>query len=118
MYTIQYIAIIVILTLMIYAFFRHKKGKLELSDLITWEAFFIVLLIIALAPLRISIEIKRIFGLGRGLDALFVLTIGLTYILLFKLYLDIDKIEREITELNRKISIRLKELEDEIERKP
>lgn len=49
---------------------------------------------------------------------MFVLTIGLTYILLFKLYLDIDKIEREITELNRKISIRLKELEDEIERKP
>ncbi|AEC51089.1 hypothetical protein PNA2_0171 [Pyrococcus sp. NA2] len=118
MYTIQYISIAVILGLVAYAFSRYKKGKLELSDLMAWEAFLIVFLIIALFPIRISQEIKELFGLGRGLDALFILMIGLTYILLFKLYLDIDKIEREITKLNREMAIRLKEIEDKIERKP
>ncbi|CAB49498.1 DUF2304 domain-containing protein [Pyrococcus abyssi] len=118
MYTIQYLAIAMIFILMGYTIFRYRLEKLELSDLIVWEAFLVILLIIAIEPIKISMEIKKIFGLGRGLDALFVLTIGLAYVLLFKLYLDIDKVEREITKLNRELAIRLKEIEDKIERKP
>ncbi|ASJ16406.1 UDP-N-acetylglucosamine--dolichyl-phosphate N-acetylglucosaminephosphotransferase [Thermococcus chitonophagus] len=118
MYTIQYIALVIIGGLMIYVFLKFRDQKLELSDLITWELFFIVLLIISLAPVRISTEIQKILGLRRGLDALFASMIGLAYLLLFKLYLDIDRIEREITELTREVGIKLKEIEDMVKRKP
>ncbi|AFK23045.1 hypothetical protein Py04_1473 [Pyrococcus sp. ST04] len=102
---------------MIYTYLHYKKKRFELSDLMAWEIFFIILLIIILAPVRISMEIKKILGLGRGLDALFATMIGLSYLILFKLYLDIDRIEREITELTRNFSIRLKEIEDKINEK-
>ncbi|RLF88777.1 DUF2304 domain-containing protein [Thermococci archaeon] len=118
MYTIQYIALFTILGLIIYVFLKFRSQKLELSDFIAWELFLVILLIVSLAPVEISMKIKRILGLGRGLDALFVSMIGLAYLLMFKLYLDIDKIEREITDLNREIGIKLKEIEDLLKRKP
>ncbi|MFA4645909.1 DUF2304 family protein [Pyrococcus kukulkanii] len=118
MYTIQYIALFAILGLIIYVFLKFRNQKLELSDFIAWELFLVILLIVSLAPVEISMKIKRILGLGRGLDALFVSMIGLAYLLMFKLYLDIDRIEREITDLNREIGIKLKEIEDLLKRKP
>lgn len=120
MYAVQYITIAVVGGLMLYVLGKYGKKELEWGDFLFWEALLVGLLIVALFPLRIAIEIKDILGLGRGLDALFVVAIGIAYLLLFRVYLAVDRTEREITELTRKVAIELEELNrrlEEIEKK-
>jgi hypothetical protein len=120
MYVIQAIAIVVVLALIAYVVGQYKRGEFEWGDFLFWEAILLGLFIVALFPIRVANEIKRLLGLGRGLDALFIVAIGLAYLIIFKVYLSVDRTEREITELTRKVAIELEELNrrlEEIEKK-
>ncbi|NJE60574.1 DUF2304 family protein [Thermococcus sp. 21S7] len=110
MYAVQYIAIVVVLALMFYVIGKYGKKEFEWGDFLFWEAILLGLLVVSIFPLQIAEEIRKLLGLGRGLDALFVLSIGLSYIMIFKVYLAVDRTEREITELTRKIAIELEEM--------
>jgi len=112
MYAVQYIAVIIVLALMVYVLGKYGKKELDWQDLVFWEALLFIMLIISLKPVEISMTIRKILGLGRGLDALFVVAIGLSYLLLFRLYIAIDKAEREITELTRQIAIEFQEIKE------
>ncbi len=116
MYAVQYIAITVVLGLILYALGKYSKREMEWSDLLFWEVLLVVLLVISLFPIEIATFIKNLLGLGRGLDALFVVAIGMAYIIIFKVYLAVDRTEREITELTRKVAIELEELNERLER--
>ena len=115
MYAVQYIAITVVAALMIYVLGKYGKKEMEWGDFLFWETILVGLLIVSVFPLDIANFIKSLLGLGRGLDALFVVAIGLTYILVFKVYLAVDRTEREITELTRKIAIELEEMNRKLE---
>jgi len=115
MYAVQYIAIAVVLGLMLYALGKYGKKEMEWGDLLFWEVLLVVLLVISLFPIEIAGFIKNLLGLGRGLDALFVVAIGMAYIIIFKVYLAVDRTEREITELTRKIAIELEEINRKLE---
>ncbi|NJE29839.1 DUF2304 family protein [Thermococcus sp. 18S1] len=115
MYAVQYIAIAVVLILMVYVLGRYGRREFEWGDFLFWEAILIGLLVVSIFPVQIANEIRKLLGLGRGLDALFVIGIGLAYILVFKVYLTVDKTEREITELTRKIAIELEEIREMLE---
>jgi hypothetical protein len=116
MYVAQYVAIVTILYLLWRVFQDYRRGRIEWSGVISWSLIFSVFIVIALFPIRISMEIKDILGLGRGLDALFVLSIGLIYLLIFQLYVKIDRTEREITELTRKVAIELEEINERLKK--
>ena len=115
MLAVQYIALVVIGSLMLYVLSKYGKKEFDWRDLLFWESLLAVMLIIALKPVEISLEIKRILGLGRGLDALFVVAIGISYLMIFRVYLAVDRAEREITELTRKLAIELREINEKLE---
>lgn len=116
MYAIQLIAILFLIWMAGVVVYQYYKKHFEIFELVTWLFFIGILFIIALEPVKISMEIKDLLGLGRGLDALLVLGIGGSYLLLFKLYLEIDRLEREITTLTRKITFKLEEIEEVLEK--
>lgn len=116
MYVAQYIAIVVILYLLWKVFLDYKRGLMDWRGFVSWGFIFAVFILIAVFPVRISYEIKDILGLGRGLDALFVVSIGLIFLLMFDMYLRIDRTEREITELTRKIAIELEEINERLKK--
>ncbi|ACS90329.1 DUF2304 domain-containing protein [Thermococcus sibiricus] len=116
MYAIQYIALLIISGLIIYLIGKYGKKELDWQDLILWESLLLIMLVISLKPIEISMTIKRLLGLGRGLDALFVVSIGLSYLILFRLYMTIDKTEREITELTRQIAIEFQDIKEELKK--
>jgi len=116
MYVAQYVAIATILYLTWRIFQDYRRDRIEWSGVISWGLIFSVFIVIALFPVRTSMEIKDILGLGRGLDALFVLSIGLIFLLLFQLYVKIDRTEREITELTRKVAIELEEINERLKK--
>ncbi|NJE11453.1 DUF2304 domain-containing protein [Thermococcus sp. MAR1] len=116
MYAVQYIAIAVVLALMLYVLGKYGKRELEWGDLLFWGAILVGLLVVSIFPIEIAMTIKRLLGLGRGLDSLFVVAIGLAYLMIFKVYLAVDRTEREITELTRKIAIELEEMNRRLEK--
>ena len=120
MYAVQYIAIVIVLALMVYVLGKYGRKEFEWGDFLFWEALLVIMLIIAIFPVEIAMAIKGLLGLGRGLDALFVVGIGLSYLIILKVYVAVDRTEREITELTRKIAIELEEINrrlEEIEKK-
>lgn len=115
MLTVQYIAIVVTAGLMVYILGEYGRKRIEWRELIFWEILLSILFIITLKPEEVSILIKNILGIGRGLDALFILAIGLSYLMLLRIHLQIDRVEREITDLTRKIAIELEEINEKLE---
>jgi len=116
MYAVQIISLAILGAIFLYLVGKYRRREIEWNDFVFWSVIVFVLLVISLFPLRISNEMKRLLGLGRGLDAIFIISIGLAYILLFKVYLAVDKTEREITELTRKIAIELEEIREALSR--
>ena len=120
MYAVQYIAIVIVLALMAHVLGKYGKREMEWEDFLLWGALLVALLVVAVFPLEIADFVRALLGLGRGLDALLVAAIGLAYVLLFRVYMAVDRTEREITELTRKIAIELEEINrklQEIEKK-
>ncbi|WP_320406860.1 DUF2304 domain-containing protein [Thermococcus paralvinellae] len=115
MLVVQYIALVGIISLMLYVLSEYGKKEFDWRDLLFWESLLVAMLIISLKPVEISLEIKRILGLGRGIDSLFVVAIGISYLMIFRVYLAVDKAEREITELTRKLAIELEEINEKLE---
>jgi len=115
MLAVQYVALVVIGSLMLYVLSKYGKKEFDWRDLLFWESLLTIMLIVALKPVEISLEVKRILGLGRGLDALFVVAIGISYLMIFRVYLAVDKVEREITELTRRLAMELREINEKLE---
>jgi len=120
MYVVQMITLAVVLALVLYVIGKYRRGDLEWGDFLFWEVILIGLLFVAIFPIKVANEVKDLLGLGRGLDALFVVAIGVAYLMIFRVYLAVDRTEREITELTRKVAIELEEMNrrlEEIEKK-
>ncbi len=114
MYAVQYLTLIVIAYLLFHLVREYRRGLIDWSSFVSWMFIMAVFGVVGLFPVAISTDIKDLLGLGRGLDALFVVSIGLAYVFLFKLYVEVDRTEREITELTRKIAIELEEINERL----
>ena len=115
MYIVQVVTLAIVLALMAYVFEKYRRREIEWGDFLFWEVILIGLLLVSVFPIRLANEIRNILGLGRGLDALFVVAIGVAYLLIFRVYLAVDRTEREITELTRKVAIELEEMNRRLE---
>jgi hypothetical protein len=116
MYAVQVIAILVLLYLFLRVYRDYSSGRLDWQGVISWTVIIGIFILVAIFPIQLSRTIKELLGLGRGLDALFVVSIGLLFLLVFDIYLKIDRTEREITELTRKVAIELEEINERLKR--
>ena len=116
MYAVQIIVLLVLLYLFFKVYRDYSDGRLDWQGVVAWTIIITLFALIALFPIQLSGTIKRLLGLGRGLDALFVVSIGLLFFLVFDIYLRIDRTEREITELTRKVAIELEEINERLKR--
>lgn len=114
MYAAQIIALLVLAYLLLRIYRDYSGGRLDWQSGISWALLVLVFVVVAIFPIQVSQTVKDLLGLGRGLDALFVVSIGLLFFIVFDLYLKIDKTEREITELTRKVAIELEEINERL----
>ncbi|MBP1911178.1 DUF2304 family protein [Thermococcus stetteri] len=116
MYAAQVIALLVLAYLLLRIYRDYSNGRLDRQSVVSWAILILVFVVVAIFPIQVSQTIKGLLGLGRGLDALFVVSIGLMFFVVFDLYLKIDKTEREITELTRKVAIELEEINERLKK--
>lgn len=84
-------------------FLRFKSKELTLAGFIFWMIIWLTIFAGTLFPIY-SIGLAKIIGIGRGVDSAFFVSILLLFYLIFRLYIKLDKIDKDITELSTKVS--------------
>ncbi len=89
-------------------FLRFRDGSMGLVGMIGWSLLWIGIEVFVWLP-KVSDAFAHLIGVGRGVDALvYVSIVGLFYGM-FRLYVKMESIEHEITNLVRNIALREKE---------
>lgn len=86
------------------AILRFKDKKISFHEVIFWLGVWIVLGVVVFFP-DITGSLAEKLGIGRGIDVVIYVSIGLLYYLIFRLYVMLEETEREITRLVREIAI-------------
>lgn len=111
----QILVVIIAVVAILIVFDRFNRKKTSLQTFILWIILWIIIAIFAILP-ESSNVLARFIGIGRGLDLLLISAIIGSYYLIFRVYLKLEKIDQDITDLVRKISMD-KELNYELELK-
>jgi len=86
-------------------FLRAKERKISIAETAFWVLVWVGMLVILLVP-EASSFIAKPLGIGRGLDLAFSAGLVVLFYLLFRLYVKVDAMERDITSLVREEALR------------
>ena len=100
----QVLVILLAIVVILIAFRSFKSNKVSLTTFILWIILWLILIIFTILPQSTSI-LANIFGIQRGLDVIIIFGIIGAYYLLFRLFLKIEKIQRNLSDLVRFIAI-------------
>lgn len=102
--TIQYIATGIIVIILIQLLIQVLKDRAQLFKLLFWGVFWGIALIFIWLPTNTIDKVGQLFGVGRGIDVLVYLSIIFLFYYIFKQSEKINKLEKEITKLVRRLA--------------
>ena len=85
--------------------FKFKRSDLSVKEMILWILFWIFVSVIVVLPQTTSF-IANVLGVGRGVDVVVYLSVVVIFYTLFRIFIRLEKIERDITTLVRHISLK------------
>ncbi len=86
------------------AFLRFKDRKIAAMSFGLWSALWIAAIVVILLP-GTSFFFANLLGIQRGADFVVYISIIALFYLVFRLYVKIDNVEKEVTKLVREIAI-------------
>ncbi len=89
---------------------QFKKGTLSFVWLFFWILFWLGVGFVAVLP-QTADMVARVVGVGRGADVVIYVSLLALFYLIFRVYIKIEQVEREVTGLVRKLAL------DELEEK-
>ncbi len=101
---IQYIATGIIVIVLIQFLIKVLKDRTQLFKLLFWGIFWGIALVFIWLPTNTIDKVGQLFGVGRGIDVLVYLSIIFLFYYIFRQSEKINKLEKEITKLVRKIA--------------
>ena len=102
---IQILLIIIVLILIWQLVLRFKRGSIRTLEFTGWLCFWLAAIVVILLPETVSF-LARILRVGRGADLVIYLALIILFYLFFRTSIHLEKIERDITKIVRKISFR------------
>jgi len=102
---IQIIILIFALFALSRVFTNIGYKNLDKLEALFWMLFWIVAIIAALLP-EFVVKIANLFGVDRGVDLIIYFSIIVLAYLIFRLYAETSKIQRNITKIVRTIAIK------------
>ncbi len=109
---IKIILILFILFAVIKVALRYKDKNISLQEFILWTIFWFLTAFVVLFP-DITSYAANLVGVGRGVDLVVYLAILILFYLMFRALVKLDKVEKEVTKVVRKVA-----LEDSESREP
>lgn len=80
---------------------KFKKQTLAKSEFVLWFVFWILTAILVWLPNGLT-KIANALGIGRGADLIFYASLIIIFYLIFRIYLKLEKMEKNITKIIRK----------------
>ena len=100
----QIFLIIFLLFALSRVFLQYKAGNLSLLNFLFWSFLFAAAIYLTAFPGQAS-KLAVFLGIGRGVDAGIYISIAVLFYLVFRLYIYLENVMQEITELIRKLSL-------------
>lgn len=86
---------------------RFRDKKLQKGEFIFWFFIWVAIIIFALLP-SFSDFFAQLLGIGRGVDLFVYIGIIILFYLIFRLYVKMEKIEKDITKVVREEALKKK----------
>ena len=102
---IQFILAIVLLLALVVTWKRAQQTVISFREAVVWSVLWIAAGIVVLLPDTTSV-LARLVGVGRGADLAMYAAVTLLFVLVFKLFLSLDRIERNLTALVQRDALR------------
>lgn len=87
------------------AFKKWKRREMSVGMLVLLTVFWISVGVVVLLPQSTQV-LASLFGVGRGADFVVYVAVVVMVYLLFRMYVRVERMEREITKLVREIALR------------
>ncbi len=84
---------------------RKKEHLLGPLGALFWIIFWIALISIVSLPTSVLDRFSQFIGIGRGVDLVMYVSIAILFFVVFKLYIRIESMRRDMTEIARKKTI-------------
>lgn len=104
MLIIQILLIVFLLFAVSRVVLRFRDKKLHLGEFIFWSGLFIIAAVGVVFP-NLTTRIANLLGIGRGADLIIYGSIATLFYLVFRLYVLLEDVRHEITEVVRKVAL-------------
>lgn len=102
---VQIVLIIFLLFPISRVFLRFKEGQLTPPFFVFWLTVWTTALVVLIFP-SLTTKIARTVGINRGIDVVIYLSIALLFYLVFRIYVSLENMRKEISEIVRMISLK------------
>lgn len=102
--TLQIIASIVVVLLLFKVWSRFKVKGLPLTQAILWSLLWLGIAVVFWQP-EVTNRLADYFGIGRGADLIVYVAIVVLAYICFRIFVRIDRMDRQITKLVKKIAL-------------
>lgn len=102
--SVQILMILIILFALSRVYLRWRENVLTLPSTLFWFFIWISALIGVSLP-QTTTKIAEFFGVGRGVDIIVYISLALLFYLVFRIYVMIEDLKSEITDIVRKVAI-------------
>ena len=102
--SIQIVLLIFILFALSRVILRLREKVLSTQTAFFWILIWIAALIAILLP-KTTTKLAEFFGVGRGVDVIVYISLALLFYLVFRIYVMIEDLRHEITEIVRHIAL-------------
>lgn len=101
---IQYLLVLVFLYGLARSIIKFRNKELTGGSLVFWILIWLLGIAIVLIP-NATFSVARLFGVGRGADLVIYLSLAALFLVIFRLVVKTEKLERDLTKLSRHIAL-------------
>lgn len=83
---------------------RFRSGQIKITEFGFWGALFSTAIVVILYPTETT-QLANNLGIGRGVDLVVYLSVVTLFYLVFRIYVMLEDLRHEITELVRKLAL-------------
>lgn len=86
-------------------YYQFRQNKRGIVSTLVWGLFWLTITVLAIIPNPVSFKMAHLLGFKSNINAVIFVALGWLFLLVFYLSSTIDRLERKITELVRKIAL-------------
>lgn len=100
------IILVAVMAIALYVTWRRvRQDVITVPEGIGWSVIWIAAAVVVLLP-NVTTRVAQVFGVGRGVDLVLYASVAVLFLLVFKLFIQHEKLERKLTDLVRREALR------------